>query len=555
MTDPLVPRMRWWGWGVDGHDAPLPRAATALLRDELGVGGARAEPVALSRVELPAPALDARAARRGSRAAVGRRRGTRRATTTSRASPTPPAAPTPTSSACAADAASPRPTRSSTRPTTTRSPRCSRSAPSTSIAVIPFGGGTSVVGGVDALRGRSTPRQPRPRPPRPAASTSTRAPSSRRSAPARPAPQLERILNERGLTLGHFPQSFEFSTVGGWAATRSAGQASTGYGRIDELVVALRAATPAGELRTLRRPRQRRRTRTCASCCSARRARSASSPRSRCASGRARPQQPLRRLRAARLRRRHRRPARARAGRRRARRRPPLRRGGDARLARALRRARDARARGYLRAYMAARQRPCMAILGFDGDARRRRAPPPTRRARSCARHGAIALGPAPGAAWAKGRFHGAYLRDELLSRGVLRRDARDGHDLDAAHRAARRRRRRAAHGALRERGTPPRRHVPRLAPLSARARRCTSRSSRASSPATSSSSGTRPRRPRATRSAPPAATITHHHAVGRDHAPWLEARDRRARRRRCCARSKERVDPAGVMNPGKLLG
>ena len=35
MTDPLVPRMRWWGWGVDGHDASLPRAATALLRDEL----------------------------------------------------------------------------------------------------------------------------------------------------------------------------------------------------------------------------------------------------------------------------------------------------------------------------------------------------------------------------------------------------------------------------------------------------------------------------------------------------------------------------------------
>ena len=52
----------------------------------------------------------------------------------------------------------------------------------------------------------------------------------------------------QGLTLGHFPQSFEFSTVGGWVATRSAGQASTGYGRIDELVEGLRLCAPAGEL-------------------------------------------------------------------------------------------------------------------------------------------------------------------------------------------------------------------------------------------------------------------------------------------------------------------
>jgi alkyldihydroxyacetonephosphate synthase len=67
-------------------------------------------------------------------------------------------------------------------------------------------------------------------------------------------PEVERLLGARGLTLGHFPQSFEYSTVGGWAATRSAGQASTGYGRMDELVVALRAATPHGELATRRVP-------------------------------------------------------------------------------------------------------------------------------------------------------------------------------------------------------------------------------------------------------------------------------------------------------------
>ena len=50
----------------------------------------------------------------------------------------------------------------------------------------------------------------------------------------------------RALTLGHFPQSFEYSTVGGWVATRSAGQASTGYGRIDELVEGVRCIAPAG---------------------------------------------------------------------------------------------------------------------------------------------------------------------------------------------------------------------------------------------------------------------------------------------------------------------
>ena len=63
-------------------------------------------------------------------------------------------------------------------------------------------------------------------------------------------PEAERRLREQGVTLGHFPQSFEYSTVGGWVATRSAGQASTGYGRIDELVEGVRCVTPAGELGT-----------------------------------------------------------------------------------------------------------------------------------------------------------------------------------------------------------------------------------------------------------------------------------------------------------------
>lgn len=59
-------------------------------------------------------------------------------------------------------------------------------------------------------------------------------------------PALEKYLNDKGYTCGHFPQSFEFSTVGGWLAARGAGQASTGYGRIEDIVVGVRAVTPAG---------------------------------------------------------------------------------------------------------------------------------------------------------------------------------------------------------------------------------------------------------------------------------------------------------------------
>jgi len=61
-------------------------------------------------------------------------------------------------------------------------------------------------------------------------------------------PELEKYLNERGYTCGHFPQSFEFATVGGWVAARGAGQASTGYGRIEDLLVGLTAVTPSGTI-------------------------------------------------------------------------------------------------------------------------------------------------------------------------------------------------------------------------------------------------------------------------------------------------------------------
>jgi alkyldihydroxyacetonephosphate synthase len=61
-------------------------------------------------------------------------------------------------------------------------------------------------------------------------------------------PEAEARLAEHGLTLGHFPQSFEYASIGGFAATRSSGQASSGYGRFDALVVGLTVATPIGDL-------------------------------------------------------------------------------------------------------------------------------------------------------------------------------------------------------------------------------------------------------------------------------------------------------------------
>ncbi|MCB1175894.1 MAG: FAD-binding oxidoreductase, partial [Leptospiraceae bacterium] len=123
------------------------------------------------------------------------------------------------------------------------------------IALVPFGGGSSVVGGLEALRGRGQ---------RAVLSVDlTRMDHCldldeySRTATFEAGiygPRLEAWLNERGFTLGHFPQSFEYSTLGGWVAARSAGQQSNHYGKIEELLVALEMISPKGELKTLRVP-------------------------------------------------------------------------------------------------------------------------------------------------------------------------------------------------------------------------------------------------------------------------------------------------------------
>ena len=120
-------------------------------------------------------------------------------------------------------------------------------------AMIPFGGGSSVVGGVT--------------PPTDARATITldlnrldkvleidRTSRAARIQAGVFGPALENQLRPHGLTLRHFPQSFEFSTLGGWIATRSGGHFATLYTHIDDFVESLRVVTPAGTLESRRLP-------------------------------------------------------------------------------------------------------------------------------------------------------------------------------------------------------------------------------------------------------------------------------------------------------------
>ena len=116
------------------------------------------------------------------------------------------------------------------------------------IAVIPFGGGTSVLGGVEPLGAKPTVtldlrRMNRMLRLNPLAATATLEAGIL-------GPSLEQQLNANGFTLGHFPQSFEYSSLGGWIATRSAGQNSTLYGKIEHRVESLRMAFPGGTIAT-----------------------------------------------------------------------------------------------------------------------------------------------------------------------------------------------------------------------------------------------------------------------------------------------------------------
>ena len=120
-------------------------------------------------------------------------------------------------------------------------------------AVVPFGGGTSVVGGVEARLGErpvvclDLKRLDR------VLEVDAESLAARIQAGAL-GPGLEDQLREHGLTLRHFPQSFEYSTLGGWIATRAGGHFATLYTHIDDLVESVRAITPRGTWESRRLP-------------------------------------------------------------------------------------------------------------------------------------------------------------------------------------------------------------------------------------------------------------------------------------------------------------
>ncbi len=123
------------------------------------------------------------------------------------------------------------------------------------LALIPYGGGTSVVGGVEPRIGlgyRGAVSLDLGRLDRVLEVDETSR-AARIQAGAL-GPELERQLGEHGMTLRHFPQSFEFSTLGGWIATRAGGHFATLETHIDDLVESVRAITPSGAWESRRLP-------------------------------------------------------------------------------------------------------------------------------------------------------------------------------------------------------------------------------------------------------------------------------------------------------------
>jgi alkyldihydroxyacetonephosphate synthase len=236
--------MRWWGWGDAAREPALPAHALDFLRSTVGVAERPNPPVALDNVKLPASALAEQQLSR-LRAAVGAD-GVREDH---------PARVLHAGGKGYPDLVRIRAGEPEGAPDAVLAPASAEQLPALlaacareSIAVVPFGGGTSVVGGVAPLRGEH----------RAVVALDTSALDELVSLDGESAtvtvgagmraPELERLLAPHGLTLGHFPQSYEYVSLGGCAATRSAGQASTGYGAFEQLVLGLALAAPGGAI-------------------------------------------------------------------------------------------------------------------------------------------------------------------------------------------------------------------------------------------------------------------------------------------------------------------
>ncbi len=416
------------------------------------------------------------------------------------------------------------------------------------IAVVPFGGGTSVVGGVEPVRGRFE-RLITLDLRRLHGLEVDRASLLAILGPGLRGPEAEDALAAEGMTLGHFPQSFEYATIGGFAAARSAGQASSGYGRFDELVTAVDLVSPAGELSTLETPH------------------TAAGPALRelvlgsegvlgvitQVTARVRPA-PERRHYGAWMVRDFGSGADVVRSLAQADELPDVVRLSDEAETRTSLAMSDAGAskRALLGAYLRLRRRDrgCILICGWEGEAEaveRRRA--------LCARilrsGGAAVLGSAPGRAWERARYDGPYLRDELVDLGYMV-DTLETADIWTRLGELYDEVRAAIHTALAAEGTPGlvMCHLSHAYPDGA----------------SLYFTFIAPRRPRAEleqwRAVKAAAsetivevggTITHHHGVGRDHAAYMSAEVGELGIGTLRA-VKARLDPAGIMNPGKLL-
>ena len=531
--------MKWWGWGDPDRRVELPDSAIGMLRAELAVeSGDASEPPALAAVELPdpRPLPDAVRAAAGDGAVLtGTEQRLRRAA--GRGYP---------------DLVRLRSGRLEAAPDAVLLPADAgqvkailEACASADVAVVPFGGGTSVVGGVEpepgsrqavvtldlaSLKGVDVDRRS----------------LTARLGPGLRGPEAEAALGGLGVTLGHFPQSFEEATIGGFAATRSAGQASSGYGRFDELVTSVELTAPAGVLRTraiphtaagpsLRelvlgsegtlgviteigcrvRPTPERRlyegwiaTDFAAGC------------------------EIVRDLAQGHLA-------------------PDVLRLSDeeeTRISLAMSGTEGLRKRA-LDAYLSLRRRRggCLMICGWEGE------PGSVRRRRELARRrlrrgGAVPLGRSAGGSWERSRYQGPYLRDELIGLGVFVETLETAHTWSRLPELYR-----AVGDALREALGRPAIVFCHLShayadgaslyfTFLARARRGAEIEQwRAAKVAASEAI------------VATEATITHHHAVGRDHAPYMAAEVGELGLDALRA-VKERLDPAGIMNPGKLL-
>jgi alkyldihydroxyacetonephosphate synthase len=424
-----------------------------------------------------------------------------------------------------------------------------------SLAVVPFGGGTSVVAGLAPQRSGhdgvvsldmrrmghvlDLDRE----------SLTVLVGSGIR------APALERYLAGRGLTLGHFPQSYEYVSLGGCVATRSVGQASTGYGGIARMVLGLRLSSPVGDIELPAVP---------ASAAGpglrqllvgsegalgvistlALRVRAAPSERiyegvffedfeSGVGAFRALAQSSCL---------------------------PEVARLSDESetgLSLALTEPDPASMEGLKRRlgrlYLGIRgyrARGCLAILGFEGE----REEVALRRERALAavrQNGGFAVGRSPGDAWLRTRFSAPYLRDDLLTQGVLvetLETATQWSQLTRLHREIGD----AVARALSRLGTPGlvMCHVSHLYPTGASLYFTLLARQR---------DGDEISQWRAVKDAATRAivngggTLSHHHGVGIDHAPWLKD-EIGPTGVAALAGLKRELDPTGIMNPGKLL-